>query len=147
MGFSTPVLFPRFLLSALPQCEMPHRVSTALGQDQDILASGYLSLEQSSPWFSLLENECHRAGPPQLLQQMAAIRNGITYPYLHEWLGLAGYYQLADGGDISLFFHFLETSSVSENQLRQWSQRNPEASRLIEEYLFFAFYHQWREYP
>lgn len=146
MGFSTPVLAPRFMLITLPsQTEtVLHRITSTI--DHEIATSKYPSLDPSSPWFSLLENECRRAGPPHLVQQMTAIRNGIPCPYLREWLGLAGFDHLAKGRDISLFFDFLNTPDVAENQLRHWNQLNPEASQLIEDYLFFAFYNQWREY-
>ncbi|EBS6881419.1 TPA: hypothetical protein N1415_003048 [Salmonella enterica subsp. enterica serovar 4,[5],12:i:-] len=84
-----------------------------------------------TPWNSILTSEVHRLG---LRDYTTAYRH--LSPYQRE-------------AQAQMVFSALLTNHPHppEPDINDWLRTNPEHHRLVDEYLFFAFYDQWRDIP
>ncbi|EJY6447370.1 hypothetical protein OGT34_005485 [Salmonella enterica] len=84
-----------------------------------------------TPWSSILTSEVHRLG---LRDYTTAYRH--LSPYQRE-------------AQAQMVFSVLLTNHPHppEPDINDWLRTNPEHHRLVDEYLFFAFYDQWRDIP
>ena len=82
-----------------------------------------------TPWSSVLTSEVHRLG---LRDYTTAYRH--LSPYQREAQALAVFSAL-----------LANRQHQPIPDITNWQSANPEHYRLVDEYLFFAFYHQWYE--
>ncbi len=84
-----------------------------------------------TPWGSVLISEAHRLG---LRNYTTAYRHWS--PYQREAQALVIFSAL-----------LANRQHPPESDINDWQRTNPEHHRLVDEYLFFAFYNQWRDIP
>ena len=84
-----------------------------------------------TPWSSVLTSEVHRLG---LRDYTTAYRH--LSPYQREAQALAVFSALLANRQHQLMRGIID-----------WQSANLEHHRLVDEYLFFAFYDQWRDTP
>lgn len=116
------MLFPAFLLSALPGC-MP-------GDNATLTASDVGTFESQCPWYSILTAEINRLGLPDVTQEIRHLS-----PLQLEEYALVIFSRLA----VRLSFN-------PPSALTQWRHNHQTLSRLTEEHLFFTFYNQWPDH-
>lgn len=118
-----PMLFPAFLLPALPDC-MP-------GDNATLTTSDTGTFESQCPWYSILTAEINRLGLPDVTRRIRYLS-----PLQREEHALVIFSRLA----VRSSFHVLP-------DLTQWRHSHQTLSRLTEEHLFFTFYNQWPDSP
>lgn len=117
------MLFPAFLLSALPDC-MP-------GDNATLTTSDVGAFESQCPWYSMLTAEINRLGLPDVTREFRHLS-----PLQREELALVIFSRLA----VRPSFH-------APSDLMRWRHSHQTLSRLTEEHLFFTFYNQWPDSP
>jgi hypothetical protein len=117
------MLFPAFLLTALPDC-IPGDNKTLTTADAGVF-------EPEAPWYSILSREIYRLG-------LVDVAREIHYmsPMQREEYALVMFSRLA-----------ITPSARLPSDLTQWQANHPHLTALTEEYLFFAFYNQWPDCP
>lgn len=149
-GFCSPILFPRFIVALDPSCR--HRQSRVRlkwrYEENKIHSSELPSLNQSSPWFSLLQNECNRVGLNTTSLTMSHIRRTLHDNDLRETFALVYYRNLLKGKSrVDLRSGSLTGQGGPEHWIRRWLEADCCLTEEIEEYLFFAFYRTWPSSP
>jgi len=149
-GFCSPFLFPRFIVDLAPSCR--HRRSHIRQKrscdESDIHDSKSPFLNPSSPWFSLLQNECNRVGARTTCLMMSRIRRTLHDNALCEAFALVYYRRLLEGDSgEDLRSGSLTDQGGPEHWIRRWLEADRCLAREIEEYLFFAFYSSWSAFP
>ena len=84
-----------------------------------------------TPWSSVLTREVHRLG----LRDFTAAYRHLS-PYQREAQALVVFSAL-----------LANRQHQPIPDITDWQRTNPEHHRLVDEYLFFAFYDQWRDIP
>lgn len=150
-GFCSPILFPRFIRPLAPSCR--HRRSRMRQirscDEIDIHGSELPFLNPSSPWFSLLQNECNRVGSSTTNLMMSHIRRTLHGNDLYETFALLLYYRRLLEGDsvVDLRIGSLIGEKTPEHWIRKWIAADRFLASEIDEYLFFAFYRTWSASP
>jgi len=112
------MMFPAFLLPALPDC-IP-------GDDEALTLAVISTFESQCPWYSILTAEIDRLGLPGVTEEIRHLS-----PLQLEEYALVIFSRLA----VRLSFH-------PPSDLTQWRHNHQTLSRLTDEYLFFTFYNQ-----
>lgn len=149
-GFCSPVLFPRFITALAPACQhWRSRIRQIRNCDEsDIHGSELPFLNPSSPWFSLLQNECDRVGSRTTRLMMSRIRRTLHDNKLREAFALVYYrHLLEEGSEKDLRSGGLTEPGGPEHWIQRWLEADHYLAREIEEYLFFAFYQTWSAFP
>ncbi|MGI7008359.1 hypothetical protein [Citrobacter braakii] len=147
-GFSSPVLFPRFLTMLNREQRWRSKPFLEATKTPPADCNDYPFLNPASPWFSLLMNECERAGSASTRQRIPLLRRVTEQHHQREQFALVYFWQLLEGiGEEDI----LPASINSPDKLQQWIEDTLYTSHRfendVEEYLFFAFYHQWSTSP
>ncbi|MEA9395730.1 hypothetical protein [Lelliottia amnigena] len=147
-GFRSPVLFPRFITTLAPWHRRSRMRQIRSCDEIDIHGSELPFLNPSSPWFSLLQNECDRVGASATSLMMSRIRRTLHDNDLRETFALVYYRNLLKGkSGEDLRSGSLTGQEGPEHWIRRWLEADRCLAREIEEYLFFAFYSLWSAFP
>ena len=114
----------------------------------DLHGSELPFLNPSSPWFSLLQNECDRVGASATSLMMSRIRRALDEHALCETFALVYYWRLLEGDSgEGLRSGCLSDQWGSKHWIRRWLEADRGLAAEIDEYLFFAFYRTWSSSP
>ncbi len=148
--FCSPILFPRFITTLAPSCQHRRgRMRQIRSCDEiDIHGSELPFLNPSSPWFSLLQNECDRVGASATSLMMSRISGTLHEHALCETFALVYYWRLLEGDSgEGLRSGCLSDQGGPKHWIRRWLEADRGLAAEIEEYLFFAFYRTWPSFP
>jgi hypothetical protein len=148
MGFHSSLIVPRFI-STIHRSRQRSNSSGNMTRGNSYMDNGEIPfLNQASPWFSLLQNECDRVGSADTRRMMSRIRPLLQTDDQREEFALVYYWCLLNGyREDERLLDCLTYQGGVKRWIRGWLKTEHHLATEVEEYLFFACFHSWSTSP